>query len=141
MVPGKDTRVVREKAVDETDEKNLQLVTVVPASEQRIVKLAHFLCDLDIDRVFILVGPFRIAGHEAEPVDLRREVGQEKIRLRVCLQIIEAEVGEVGNEDVFGKLLLGYAGEIVQGLLIGPIEILAAGFMLCLLYTSDAADE
>jgi hypothetical protein len=52
----------------------------------------------------------RIAGHEAEPVDLRREVGQEKIRLRVCLQIIEAEVGKIGNEDVFGKFLFGYAG-------------------------------
>ena len=75
MVPGKDARVIREKAVDETDEKNLQLVTVVPAGEQCIMKLAHLLCDLNIDRVFILVGPFRIAGHEAEPVDLHGEVG------------------------------------------------------------------
>ena len=63
-------------------------------------------------------------------MDLRREVGQGKIRLRVCLQIIEAEVGEIGDENVFRKLLFGYAGEIVQGLLVGPIEILATGFVL-----------
>ena len=93
------------------------------------MQFAHLFGHLDVNGIFILVGPFRIAGNEAEAVDVTGKIGEGKFLLCTCLQIVETESGEVGNEDVLGKLLLRNTGEIVQGLLIGLVQILAPGLM------------
>jgi hypothetical protein len=50
--------------------------------------------------------------------------------LAVILQVIEAETGEVANEEIAGQVPILDTGEIVPGLFRSAIQVLAPGFLL-----------
>jgi hypothetical protein len=65
----------------------------------------------------LLVGRCYVSGDKAEKPDVFIKLLEGEFVLLVFLKVIEAEAGEVGNDDVARKVSIFKAGEIVLGLL------------------------
>ena len=59
------------------------------------------------------------------------QIGEREIRAaRMLVQVVEAETGEVGDEDVAREIAVFQAGEIVEGLAGGAVQVLAPRLVL-----------
>ena len=58
------------------------------------------------------------------------QIGQVEFVLLVFFQVVEAKAGEIGDQHVLGQVALQDAGEIVQRLGVGPVEVFAARLVL-----------
>ncbi|MFZ2631678.1 MAG: hypothetical protein WA081_15295 [Desulfosalsimonadaceae bacterium] len=126
----KDAGVVGKQAKQQANQVMFQGVAGIADIFQLVVQAAHALGGLDIDRVLLPDGVGLVSGDKAEKLHLFVQVFQFKIVLGVVFQIVKTEPGEVGNNDVLGQVPLFQAGEIIEGLLMGAVKILAPGFVL-----------
>ena len=117
--------VVGKEAIDEADEKKLEVVAIVSGVEKGVVEMAHFFGDLDVDGVFVFVDAFLVAGNEAKATYVFGKVGKWKFLVGAFVEVVEAESGEVGDEDIFGEFFVFEADKVVEGLGVGFIEILS----------------
>jgi hypothetical protein len=85
------------------------------------MELPHALGGLDVNRVLLLIGRGYVSGDKAEKPDVFIKLLNGEFVLLVFLKVIEAEAGEVGNEDVARKVSILEAGEIVFRLLKGAV--------------------
>ena len=113
----KDAGVFGEQAEQQADQIDFQLMAGVTDGLELVVQPAHAFRGLDVDRVLFFIGRGLIPGDEAEPPDVFIELFQGEFMLPAFFQVIEAEAGEVGNEDIAGQVSVLDAGEIVLGLL------------------------
>nr|WP_206673333.1 hypothetical protein [Tepidiphilus baoligensis] len=79
----------------------------VPGILEQIVQNAHAFCRLDIDGILRrdLLGT--VAGDEGEMLDVFVQIGQTELDLAVVQEIIQAEAGKVGHQDVARQIAFG----------------------------------
>src|SRR3990172_7333333 len=94
------------------------------------MKLTHALGCLDIDRVLgrYLLGC--ITCDETEKLNVLVEVFERELVLRVGIEIVKPDAGEVGDNNIAGKIAFGYAFKVFQRLFVRSIEVLAEGLVL-----------
>src|SRR5690606_32355554 len=138
---------LREEAEEDADQEALQRVARVAAGRQRVVKLAHDLGGLDVDRVLPGEGADLVAGDESEELDVAVEVLDEDLDALDMLtaeerqvahvlgfQVEQCETVEIGDDDVARDLLVaplvGEGLQVVEGLGFGLVEAPAPRLVL-----------
>ena len=121
LPPLENAGVVGKQAEQQPDKINFEFVALVPDGLELVMELPHALGGLDVDRVLLLVGRGYIPGDKAEQPDVFIKILDGEFVLLAFLKIIEAEAGEIGNNDVARKVTILQAGKIVLGLLKGAI--------------------
>lgn len=86
----------------------------------------HLLGGLDVHRVLRLDFLRRVAGDEAEALDVLVQVLQLEFRMRSRVQVVEPELRKVRDQNVFREVPVGNPGKVVEGLHESAVEILAA---------------
>lgn len=72
-----------------------------------------------------------VAGDEAEAVDVLVQFLERKFERRfLAFQVVQAETGEIGHQQVAWQLGVAQAVEVVAGLGVGAVQVLAAGLVL-----------
>jgi hypothetical protein len=85
------------------------------------VQPAHALGGLDVDRVLFFIGGSLISGDKAKQPNVFIKLFQGKFILLAFFKVIKAKPGEVGNEEIAGKIYVLDTGEIVFGLLVSAL--------------------
>ena len=94
-----------------------------------VVQLAHLLGGFDVDRVLRLNFVSLITGDKTKKPRVFVQIFQIKFVLVVFFEIIKSKAGEIRDDNVFGQVALGYAGEIIQRLSVSLVKTLAARFV------------
>ena len=125
-----DGRVFGKQTEQDAHEQHFQLVAVVAAAQQGVVQLTHQLGRLNVGGVLGAVLALLVAREEREQVQVLVELLQREVVAGVFVEVVEAEAGEVGDEDVLGQLVVLEAGEVVFGLLHGLFQVAPPAFVL-----------
>jgi hypothetical protein len=105
-------------------------VTIVSDVLQLVVQLPHQFRGFHVHRVLFLETALFIPGDKVKKVHVADQVFQQEFVLLMIFQVIQPEVGKITHQDIAWKFLFFQPGEIVLGLLEGPVEIAPATFML-----------
>ena len=142
-----DARVFGEKAEQNAHQKAFQLMALVAAGLQGVVKIVHDLYGAEVDRVLVLEPVLLVARDERKMVDVLVQLGERKLDaldaepsnngsllLLFRLQIVERDPGKVGNDDVAGNVVLpALADEVLdvaEGLRLGFAQVFAEALVL-----------
>jgi len=122
--------VFGKEAEQEAHEQQFERVAGVVGFLERVVQLAHALGGFDVDGVLRGDGLRAVTGDEGEIFDVLVQVGEREFVLRAGFEVVEAEAGEVGDQHESGQVAFLDAGEVIEGLGVGAVEIFAARFVL-----------
>lgn len=81
----------------------------------------HPLGGLDINGVLFFVSRSLITGDKAEQPDIFIKLGKGEFVLLPFLQVVKAEAGKIGNQNITGRVSILESGEIILGLLKGAV--------------------
>ena len=84
--------VLGEQAEEDADQKAVQVVAGVAASLQGVVKVAHDLDGLDVDRVLLLECVLLVAGNEGELMDVTVKFGEREFVRDAALLVEQRQV-------------------------------------------------
>ncbi|OQC51130.1 MAG: hypothetical protein BWX55_01964 [Deltaproteobacteria bacterium ADurb.Bin022] len=112
----KNTRVFGKQAEQQPHHVEFERMACVAGFLQPVVQFAHLLGGFDVDGVLLLNFVGLVSGNETEEAHVLVQVFQVEFVLFVFFQIVKADAGEVGNDDILGQIALGNAGEIIQRL-------------------------
>ncbi len=121
-----DAGVFGEQAEQQAHQQHFERMALVTRRLERIVQPAHALGGLDVDRVLRRDGLRAVTGDEGEMLDALVQVGEFEFGLGVVFEIVETEAREVGDEHIFRQVAFLDAGEIIERLGVGLVQILAA---------------
>ena len=102
--PLENAGVVGKQAEQQPDKINFEVVALVPDGLELVMEFAHALGGLDVNRVLLLVGRGYIPGDKAEKPDVFIKILDGEFVLPPFIKVIEAKAGEVGNDDVAGRV-------------------------------------
>ena len=122
----KDAGVVGEQAEQHAHQQNFERVAFIAAGAQGVVQLAHALCGLDVDRVLRLDFLRLVARDETEKANVLVQVFEREFKRLTRFKPVHAKAAEVADDDDLRKVALGQAGKVVQRLLKGAVQVLAA---------------
>ncbi len=142
-----DAVVFGEEAEEETDEKALEFVPGEAASFERVVQLAHAGIGFFVCFILRLIAHPRLPEHEGEMPDVFWEIGENemmfldlaavekrKVELVLRFEIVEDEVGEIGNEhiarDFLPTIFPGEVFDVGKGLGLREVEVFAVALVL-----------
>ena len=125
-----DARVVGEQAEDRADQEQLQVTPAVARRLQRVVQPRDQLRRLDVDRVLVAEGAALHAEDEAEPLDVRRQVGQGEAGLLALVPVEQLERPEVAEQLVAGAVAFGQRVEVGARLPAGRVQAAPGALLL-----------
>ena len=76
----------------------------------------------------LFVHLFLVSEDVAEVLDVVYQLVEFEFDVLVFVEVVEAEVFEVGNEDVFWELVLFESVGVVDGLMVGFVEVFTTTF-------------
>ena len=120
-----DAGVFGEQAEQQAHQQQFQRVTCVAARLEAVVQAAHAFGGLAVDGIFGRERLGGVAGDESEQADALVQVRQREFLRGAGFEIVQAHTREVGHQHIARQLALDDAGEVVQRLLVGAVEVLA----------------
>ncbi len=141
-VVAKDAGVVGEQAEQQPGEEDFEVAAFEADVEQAFVQLADGVGGIAVDgRFFDDLRGF-VFEQKAEPVGLARQSFERGFPVLAFAQVVQADAGEVGGDDVARALGLGQGDEVIGGLIEGFVEIFAPAFVFDDEFAGDeAVDE
>ncbi|MBP7764547.1 MAG: hypothetical protein KA113_05110 [Syntrophaceae bacterium] len=95
-----------------------------------VVQTAHLQGGFDVDRVLLLNFMRLVSGDKTEKPHVLMQVFQGKFMLLLFLQVVETHAGEVGNDDILGKIAFLESGKVTERLIVSFVEVFAARLVL-----------
>jgi len=98
---------------------------------EEIVEFAELFSGLDVGLVLRWIGFRLVASNESEEPDVLVKLFERELDgVFVRIEVVEADTGEVGDDDVTREVALLEAVEVVRGLVKRAVEIASARFVL-----------
>lgn len=122
--------VLGEQAKQQAHQIDFERVAGVADLLQAVVQPRHALYRLGVDRALRRDFLRLITGDEPEQFDVFVQLFQQEFGLRAFDHVVQAEARKVADQHETRQFVFLQSGEIVDGLLVGAIEIFTARFVL-----------